>query len=271
MGICILGMGDCTSSSKTDISDITNNDTDINNSITTNINQDCNQLMSQSNVINIIGSTVKKLSAQQKNSLQSMCIMQSILKSQTSAEVINKLLDKVTTNTETKGALLGSPASNETISQKLTTNKTKINNAKFTNISKKCIQDIKQSNLLNIIGSNVEDTTTDQANEAFLKCLSAHSDDTLITASDLSDTTLESDVTSKAKGGDVLKSAGDMFNSIFGGLGVSVTASMLPLIIGLVFICCSSIISSLVLTMNPGSSSAVQDFARTAAEIYKNR
>lgn len=282
MGICILGMGDCNSTSKTDISDITNNDTDINNSITTNINQDCNQLMSQSNVINIIGSTVKKLSAQQKNSLQSVCIMQSILKSQTSAEVINKLLDQVKTNIETKGALLGSPASNETISQKLTTNKTKINNAKFNDISKKCIQDIKQSNLLNIIGSNVEDTTTDQANEAFLKCLSAHSDDTVITASDLSDTKIDSDITTKTQGGDVLKSAGEAAKDLGQGVGAAakgvgegagawISSFIVPFIIALVCIVCASIISSLVLTMNPGSSSAAQDFARTAAEIYKNR
>jgi hypothetical protein len=53
----------------------------------------------------------------------------------------------------------------------------KINNElvtlKFNEISKACILNIKQSNLLNIIDPNVEDTTTDQANEA-LEVLSQH-------------------------------------------------------------------------------------------------
>jgi hypothetical protein len=222
MGVCILGMGDCNTETSTNISDITNNDTEINNSIKNKINQDCNQLMTQSNTINIIGSNVKKLTAKQKNSVQSMCIMKSILTSQVSADVTNKLLDKIKSNVETTGALVGSPASNKTVVQKLTNNKVKIDNSKFNEISKKCIIDLKQVNLLNIIGSNVEDTTTDQANEAFLKCLSAHSDDTKIDASALSDTTQETDNTSKTQGGDVAKSVGEGVGTAAKGVGEGV-------------------------------------------------
>ena len=135
MGICFLGQGDCTSESSTDISNITNNDTDINNSITNKINQDCKQQLSQSNTINIVGSKVKKLSATQKNSIQSMCMMQSILASKVSSDVVNSLLDKIKTNVETTGALLGSPASNSTIVKNITNNKIKLNNSKFNEIS----------------------------------------------------------------------------------------------------------------------------------------
>lgn len=221
MGICIFGIGECTTENTNETSNITSNDINIDNSIKNQINQDCNQLTSQSNDINIVGSTVKRLSASQKNSLQSMCIMQSILKSNTSVDVVNKLLDKVKNNLETKGAMLGSPASNQAIIKNMTTNKTNINNSKFNDISKKCILDIRQSNLLNIIGSNVEDTTTDQANEAFLKCLSQHSDDTGITASSLSDTTQQADNTSKAAGGDV----GDSIAAAAEGVGKGVGAA----------------------------------------------
>ena len=219
MGMCFLGMGECTSTNKVDISDITNNDTNIDNSIKNIINQNCTMSGNQSNTINIVGSTVKKLSATQKNSLDSMCIMQSILSSKVSSDVTNKLLDKVKENLETTGAVLGSPSSNETISKKLTTNKTNVNNSKFNEISKNCIMSIDQKNLLNIIGSNVEDTTTDQANAGFLKCMSQHSDDTGISAAALSDTKNESDITSKAAGGDVGKSVGEAAKGI--GEGVS--------------------------------------------------
>lgn len=246
MGICILGIGDCDSVSKTDITSITNNNTEINNSIKTQINQDCSQQISQSNTINIVGSTVKKLNAVQKNSIQSMCIMQSILKSSVSADVQNKLLDQIRANIQTTGALLGSPSKNETISKSVTTNSTKIDNSKFNDISKKCIVDLKQVNLLNIIGSNIEDTTTDQANESFLKCLSQHSDDTGITASALADTKKETDITASAQGGDVLKSVGSLVGSIFGGIS---TGPMVSLITGSLCLC-FLIIVSIIFTTN---------------------
>lgn len=227
MGICIFGMGDCTSSTSTDISNITNNDTNINNSIRNKIDQDCNQLLSQPNTINIIGSSVKRLSASQKNSIDSLCILQSILKSETSADVVNKLLDKIKSNVETSGALIGSPASNDTIIRNITENKVIIDNSKFNEISKKCIMDLRQVNLLNIIGSNVEDTVTDQVNGSFLRCLSNHSDDTRITAASLSDTKNETDNSSKTQGGDLIKSIGEGISSAAEGLGKGLTGFLI--------------------------------------------
>lgn len=266
MGVCILGMGDCGTTTSTDITNITNNNTEINNSLRNQINQDCNQQLSQGNTINIVGSSVKKLSATQKNSVQSMCIMQSILKSQTSSDVVNKLLDKIKSNVETKGALLGSPASNNTITKNISNSSTKVDNSKFNEISKKCIVDLKQANLLNIIGSNVEDTTTDQANEAFLKCLSQHSDDTQITAAALNDTQKESDITAKAQGGDVLKSAGEGIGTAAqgigsgvgtaaSGIGSGISSAYLPIISlvgGVVCVCFCLIILFVFMNMNGG-------------------
>lgn len=214
MGVCILGMGDCNTATSTDISNITNNDVNINNSIKNKIQQDCNQQLSQGNTINIIGSTVRRLSASQKNDMKSMCIIQSILKSDVSTDVVNTLLNKIKNNVETKGALLGSPASNDTISKNVTNNRTNIDNSKFNELSKDCIINLKQHNLLNIIGSTVEDTTTDQANKAFLKCLSQHSDDTKVTSSALNDTENDTDNKSTTKGGDVIESAGDAIKKI---------------------------------------------------------
>ena len=286
MGICILGMGDCGTSTSTDISNITTNDTEINNSLKNQINQDCNQLLGQSNVINIVGSTTKKLSAAQKNSVQSMCIMQSILKSQTSADVVNKLLDKIKSNIETSGALLGSPASNNTIIKNVTENRTKIDNSKFNEISKKCILDTKQSNLLNIIGSNVEDTTTDQANEAFLKCLSTHSDDTQITAASLSDTQQEADITSKTQGGDVAKSLGEGVGTAAKGVGEGVSTGAkgvgeglsgvissytYPIAIGSAICCiCCCLALLIIVYLSMQNPEAVKSLSQTAASSYKS-
>lgn len=261
MGICILGMGDCNTETSTDISNITNNNTDINNSLKNQINQDCSQQVSQSNIINIVGSTVKKLTALQKNSIQSICIMQSILKSNVSVDVVNKLLDKIKNNVETKGSMLGSPASNKTIIKNMMTNKTNIDNSKFNEISKKCIMGLKQANLLNIIGSNIEDTTTDQANQAFLKCLSQHSDDTKISAEALNDTSHETDNTSKTKGGDVGESIGAAAEGVgkgvgaagkgigegIGGIFSSMLSGPMALIAGIICIIVCSSVASLIM------------------------
>lgn len=281
MGICILGMGDCTSKNTTNITDITKNNTDIDNSIKNQINQDCNQTTLQSNIINIIGSNVKKLSATQKNSLESICILQSILKSTTNADVINNLLNKVKENLTSEGALLGAPAENDTVIKKLTENSIKLNNSKFNEITKNCIMGIKQSNLLNIIGSNIEDTTTDQANAAFLKCLSQHSDDTGIDASVLTDTKQEIDTTKTAAGGDLGKSVGEVAKGIGSGVGSAakglgegigagiggiISAYLTPIIISCVILLIVSLIGSYFMMKNP---EATQKLVGTASQIYQ--
>jgi hypothetical protein len=219
MGICIFGQGDCNSETTTDITNITSNNTEIDNSIRNRINQDCNVAISQSNTANIIGSKVKKLTVSQNNSVQSLCVMRSILKNNISTEVTNKLLDEIKNNVSTTGALLGAPAYNKTIMKNFTDNSTKINNSKFNDITKRCILGLSQDNILNIIGSEVEDSTIDQANKAFLECLSEHSDDTLVTFESLNDTQKKNDNTTTAQGGDLLKSAGEGVGTAAQGVG----------------------------------------------------
>jgi hypothetical protein len=280
-------MGNSTSSSSSDILSVVNNSTELDNSIKNKINQDCNMTTLQSNVINIVGSTVKKLSATQNNSIQSMCVMQSILKSDTSTEVVNKLLDKIKSNVETSGALLGSPAVNNTISKSFTENRSKIDNSKFNEVSKNCILDTSQTNLLNIIGSNVEDTETDQANAAFLECLASHSDDTMITNDMLNDTVNEKDNASKAQGGDLLKSAGEGIGTAAKGIGEGVgtgakgvgegassalSSISYPLMIGSVvsgLVCC--IVCAILLYMMFSNPEAAQSLSESGMAAFKNR
>jgi hypothetical protein len=270
MGICILGMGDCTSRNTTDISDITRNDIDINNSIKNSIEQNCNQTALEENTINIIGSNVKSLSATQKNSLESMCILQSILKSTTNADVVNNLMNKVRENLKSEGGLLGSPASNDTVVRRLSENSSKVDNSKFNEISKDCIMNMKQTNLLNIIGSNIEDTTTDQANAAFLKCLSQHSDDTAIDFSVLSDTKNETETEKTAASGDVGKSVGSAAKGIgegvASGIGGIISTFIIPIVIFSIILILVSFASSFLMISNPQST---QQLAGTASQIYQ--
>lgn len=268
MGICILGIGDCNSTTTTDISNITNNDTTINNSIKNEIQQNCNMDTIQSNTINIVGSTVGKLSATQKNSIQGLCIMQSLLDSNVSTDVQNKLLDKIKNNVETEGSMLGSPASNQTVAKNVTTNKTNIDNSKFNQISKNCIINTKQSNLLNIIGSNVQDSNFDQANDAFMKCLSSHSDTTKVTAAQLADTSNATDNTTKAAGGDIGKSIAKVVSSVGDAISGMISAYMIPITISVVACIIACIILSVMSMWNPSSVQQLSETATNTASSF---
>lgn len=292
MGVCILGMGDCASKNKVDITDITKNNTEVNNSIRESINQNCSQAAIQSNVINIVGSKVRKLTAKQENEIQSMCILQSILKSTTNSEVINNLMSKVKENLQSKGSVLGSPAENETVKKNITENSSKVDNSKFNEISKQCIMKSDQKNIMNLIGSDIEDMTTDQANKAFLKCLSQHSSETGISAKDLKDTKNETDITKSAKGGDVGESLGEAAKGIGSGVGTAakgigegagsaaeglgkgvgagiggiISGWLTPIIISCVILAIVSLIGSYFMMKNPDST---KQLAGTASQLYQ--
>lgn len=292
MGVCILGMGDCSSKNKVDITDITKNNTEINNSIRESVSQNCSQAAIQSNIINIVGSKVRKLNAKQTNEIQSMCIMQSILKSTTDTEVVNNLMNKVKESLQTKGSVLGSPAENETVRKNITENSSKVDNSKVTNVLKDCIMKTDQKNILNIIGSDVEDVTTDQANKAFLKCLSQHTSETGIKAKDIKDTKQESDISASAEGGDVGKSLGEAAKGIGSGVGTAgeglgkgvgsaakglgegigagiggiISAYITPIIISCVILLIISLIASYFMMKNPA---ATQQLAGAASQMYQ--
>jgi hypothetical protein len=270
MGICILGMGDCTSESSVDINSITDNNTVINNVIKNNIEQSCNIASGQGNTINIVGSDVKNLTASQKNTLQSLCVMQSILKSNVDLSIQQKLLDQIKGNVESKGVLLGgAPASSKYKVTSETKNRTSLNNEIANEAIKDCLVKMKQNNLLNIIGSSVEASNFDQVNESFLKCMSTHSNDTGIIISDVKEISKDTSSDVKAKGGDVLVSAGDAVES--GGRAVSnVTSSWFSGVTGLflipIVICISAIVILVFLFIqNPDAAkSLIKEVKSTA-------
>lgn len=277
MGICILGQGDCDSVNTVDITSITNNDININNSIKNIINQNCNTITSQSNVVNIVGSKVVRLNASQKNSIDSLCILQSVLDSSISNDVQQNLLDKIRTNLESKGGLLGSPAKNLTISKNITTNAANIDNSKFNEVTKNCILDTRQENLLNIISSEVEDSNIDQVNNSFLKCMSEHSDITKVTADAILDTQQEEEISATAQSGDIGASIGTAAQGIGSGIGTAaqglgsiISAYMYPIIIIAVVLVIASLIISVFSLQNPEAASSLGTTASGLITSYKN-
>lgn len=245
MGVCILGIGDCDSKSTSTTTNYTSNNVAIDNSVKSRLQQDCDSTISQSNELNIIGSTVKKLNANQMNSMKSLCVMKSVLESNINTDISNQLLNDIKKNLKTEGAMLGSTASNDTVVENISKTNVNIDNAKTKDIIKNCIIGVDQSNLLNIIGSSVEASNIDQANESFMECLSEHSDLTGVTSSSLSDTKNKEDTTQEASGGDVGKSVG----SVLSGFGGMLGAGSLPLIVLSIVIGCVCFSSILMIVL----------------------
>jgi hypothetical protein len=165
-------MGSGKSESSNTVKDITNQLTSISNEIEKSINESCIANTNQSNTINIINSSVNNLTANQKNVAKNLCALQSAISNTVSTDSQNKVLAAVAANAKaTGGSLLGGDAksSNDVHMEKNTS--TYINNKDVLKVVKECINNISQENILNIIGSNVNNTEFNQANDQFSSCL----------------------------------------------------------------------------------------------------
>ena len=257
---CMFGaIGDCTVSSSSETIDITDTVTNIDNSIKNKVDQNCNSTQSANNVINIINTKMKDSSLSQQNTVKNLCVLQSALDSSISNNIQQKVLDTIKENLEAKGSVLGSPASTNSVSQRLIKSKTDIDNSKFNEVAKNCILNIQAENIANIIGSDIEHSGFNQVNDSFLQCLSEHSDITKITTDDIKETELGKDTVDKSSGGNLIESIGNAISSIIGSITGIVLSPLTGsgIVIGIIiFICCSSFISSsLGLGLSSGSSS----------------
>lgn len=222
---CAFGViGDCTTKAKNEVTDIAEQLTKIDNSIKTSIDESCTSTGTQSNVINVINSTLRNASINQKNVLKNICSLKSVLDSKVSADAQNKVLAAVVQHAESKGALIGgSPASSEDVTTSISKTSNYIDNSQVLAIAKKCILGIDQQNIANIIGSDVSNTDFNQANDSFMQCLASDSNTANIAATGKNNAELDAKQDAKATGGDIFASLASITTvSIYVIIGISV-------------------------------------------------
>jgi hypothetical protein len=167
----------------------------------------------------IIGGSIKKSKIEQKNKINNVCILQSLLDTDIDNETQSKILNTVKQELESKGGLLGSGASNESVVNQMQTNKTNVNTA-FTNQTiKDCILNLDSSNNMTLVGAEVVDSTLKQSNDSFMKCMSENSATTGISTYDAKDTTYETETKAKAEGGNLVQSMGEALSGILDSFG----------------------------------------------------
>lgn len=247
-------MGASQTKSKVDIKEL--NSTDINMSSETfnKVENTCKATSNQSNVLNIVGSTVTKLTTSQKNAAKNTCILQTAIATVNDTEAQNKLMSALKQGLEqnaSAGIGLANAESNTSITKE---NKFTLKDSKKTvnEAIVGCVMQIDQSNVINIVGSTVTDSKFDQANDVMMECLSSYGVVTENRAKASSDvvSTTTSEQSQTAKGYDPIASLSGL-----------VGAAMVPYIISCCIVCCILVSIGAIFMMGGGSGSIGPDGA----------
>ena len=254
---------------------INSTDLGINNETYNKISNQCKSSTNQSNVLNILGSTVTKLTTSQKNIAQNICILktaiENVSKAEEKASMMNALqsaLNASSKNAQEAQSKASASASiglaplsfsqaeantNLTATNKTNVDQTsnqKISNFLKMNISQKtineaitgCISDIDQSNVINIIGSNVSESNLTQGNDYMTKCLSDYGvTNTSTAAQDTSTSTTaasKGEVSTESQQKVASETSSQAIASLLGGLGGDSMTYIL------LIICCLLMLSS---------------------------
>jgi hypothetical protein len=169
-------MGASQTKSTTNIKELNETNLSMTQETFNKIDNQCKQKTSQKNVQNIIGSTVTKLNASQKNAAKNTCILQTAIQSTKGTAASNELMSKLKVGLEQQasaGIGLANAESN--------TNIEKQNKFNFSSVQRDinevisgCIIDLDQSNVINIVGSTITDSNLDQSNDVLGECLSSY-------------------------------------------------------------------------------------------------
>ena len=245
-------MGASQTKSKVDIKELNSTDINLSSETFNKVENTCKATSNQSNVVNIVGSTVTKLTTSQKNAAKNTCILQTAIQTVNDTEAQNKLMSALKQGLEqnaSAGIGLANAESNTSITKE---NKFTLKDSKKTvnEAIVGCVMQIDQSNVISIVGSTVTDSKIDQANDVMMECLSSYgvaTDNMAKASSDVVSTTT-SEQSQKAAGYDPIKSLGGLLGGLLGG-------AMVPYIISCVICCCILVSIGAIFMMGGGSGS----------------
>lgn len=231
------------SQTKSDVSIKELNQTDVNITQETfnKIKNTCEQRTSQKNVLNIIGTKVRKLNTNQKNAAKNTCVLQTAIASTKGSQANNDLMSSIKAKLEQQASAGIGLANAESKTNIEKQNKFNFNSVQrdVNEVISGCIMAVDQENIMNIVGSDIEDSTLNQENDVLAECLSdagAKVEQGAGAANKTSSTT-EADTSQVAKGMNPIAD----FMAGLGALGAAGSAG--PIISSCcIFLCCISII-----------------------------
>jgi hypothetical protein len=219
-----------------------------------NISQICDIENKSSNLVQIVGSTVNNLDIKQKNAVKALCQMQQAIKQTQDSTAQNEILSKLSQAAKASsegGFMSGSGSSSaDNISKVYNQMNTKLSQTQINNITAKCILDQNTSNVVQIFGSDVQNTKVDQLNENYLECVNGINAEMLNKAQTENKATTETSqtATGTTKSGGI----GDSLASLASGM-VSLLPFVIPIFISIILIVCCSVISGSAAMSGGGS------------------
>lgn len=232
------------SQTKSDVSIKELNSTDINITQETfnKFKNTCESPTSQSNILNIMGSKVSKLTTNQKNVAKNTCILQTAIESTKGSKANNDLMSSIKAKLEQQASAGIGLANAES-----KTNIEKQNKFNFDSVQRDvnevitgCISQIDQKNVINIVGSEIEDSNLNQDNDVLFSCLTGAGvkAEQGAGAANKTSSTTEADTSQVAKG---MNPIADLMAGL-GSLGAAGSAG--PIIsCCCIILCCISIIA----------------------------
>jgi hypothetical protein len=197
-------MGGATSRSEVEI--INTSDYNIDQSTRNKIDSDCISNTKQNNMLQIVGSKVEDLKVEQLNTVKNLCILQTLIEQTKDVNLTNELMTKLKEQIEAKGGLPGTGGKSESITKIYNEMNMNLDQSVVNDITKNCILNTKQENVIQIFGSNVKNADLTQVNKAFIECLQNHSEVTGVTSDVINNAKSELDKSVKSTGWDPLAS-----------------------------------------------------------------
>jgi len=193
-------MGASSSKSTMSVQELNESNLAVDNSTFNDIKNTCESSQKQSNVLNIIGSDVTKLNTQQTNLLKNMCMLKTAIEKNIESNNESKIASLLKAQVEANavaGIGVGISETSTNIDKKNIVN-TNIDNKTINRAMMGCLNEQDQSNVINIVGSRVTDSTLTQANDAIIECVSNYGAKDIIQQRAVSDTTSQTDAKAKA-------------------------------------------------------------------------
>jgi hypothetical protein len=143
----------------------------LDQSVFNDIRNSCAQSSNSTNVMKISGSNVVGSNIEQKNIMQSLCILKTALKDSRSSKGSTTYAEKLSQDLKAEGGLPGTNGSSQAIMDLYTKMSTKVDQSTINKITSDCILDQKASNVLEIENSGIFDSGVSQLNQGFADCL----------------------------------------------------------------------------------------------------
>lgn len=166
-----MGGGSSTSS----IKKVTAKDLSLDQSSFTTIKQSCSASASGTNILQGSNLKIRNTSINQRNILESLCILQTAVKKSRAGELSSNVVESIAQNVQQKGGVPGTNGDSTALQELYNELKYKVDQKTIEDITGDCILKQNVSNIINLTNSSIFDSDINQLNTAFADCLMKNS------------------------------------------------------------------------------------------------